>query len=246
MAFTFYTYTCTFTNTFSQGFAVASASFSASGSAGGGGGGGTCCVDVIAPSLASHGFAKGSGIKSLIPIGHDLLLGGALTEASRGGGGGGSHICWRKYDRQGWTFHTKGLWVRLFDIDNNKSSSLSQSQFHPLAVEGEEEEGGENIATGVSSPPLSASDARAMPSSSSITYIGSSNCGERSWTRDFELGFVMVTRNRGLQEELQLECARLQQHSNMYEHPPLAKPHFLSEIYNFFLFLLANLLKTFL
>lgn len=42
-----------------------------------------------------------------------------------------------------------------------------------------------------------------------ITYLGSSNMGERSWGCDFELGFIIVTDDRGIQETLRKEMQQV-------------------------------------
>ena len=55
------------------------------------------------------------------------------------------------FNRTGWTFHAKGLWLQRSDEDSDVFTS----------------------------------------------YIGSSNLGMRSWTRDFELGFIIVSRGGG-------------------------------------------------
>ena len=41
-----------------------------------------------------------------------------------------------------------------------------------------------------------------------LSYIGSSNLGERSWKRDMELGFILVTHNARLRRSLRDEVSR--------------------------------------
>jgi phosphatidylserine/phosphatidylglycerophosphate/cardiolipin synthase-like enzyme len=50
-----------------------------------------------------------------------------------------------------------------------------------------------------------------------FNYIptGSSNFGERSWYRDFELGFVLTTQNHRLVRYLQQECNDLESYTTL-------------------------------
>jgi CDP-diacylglycerol--glycerol-3-phosphate 3-phosphatidyltransferase len=50
-----------------------------------------------------------------------------------------------------------------------------------------------------------------------VTYLGSSNFSERSWGRDFELGFLVATHDRALQDLLRREHASLQAHCGVAE-----------------------------
>jgi len=52
----------------------------------------------------------------------------------------------------------------------------------------------------------------------SVTYIGSSNMGERSWTRDFELGFLVINRNTSLEKVLCSEWRALVANSRVQNH----------------------------
>ena len=69
----------------------------------------------------------------------------------------------------------------------------------------------------LSSQPLSSSASSSAPApqraASLVTYIGSSNLGERSWGRDFELGFLLSTSNPRALEVLSGEYKHLLAHS---------------------------------
>ena len=95
------------------------------------------------------------------------------------------------YDRKDWTFHAKGLWLWLSSPSPSPSPSPSQ--------------------------PLSSSASSSAPApqraASLVTYIGSSNLGERSWGRDFELGFLLSTSNPRALEVLSGEYKHLLAHS---------------------------------
>jgi CDP-diacylglycerol--glycerol-3-phosphate 3-phosphatidyltransferase len=63
----------------------------------------------------------------------------------------------------------------------------------------------------------------AQPISGPVTtYIGSSNFSERSWGRDFELGFVLTTRDPSLKGLLRREHANLQAHCGIAAEGALA------------------------
>lgn len=66
----------------------------------------------------------------------------------------------------------------------------------------------------------------------SITFVGSSNMGERSLGRDMELGFMMVTKNKALQEALAQEVARTLKYCQQVPlkqlYAPSAPPSFAS------------------
>ncbi|CAM9107086.1 unnamed protein product, partial [Ectocarpus fasciculatus] len=52
-------------------------------------------------------------------------------------------------------------------------------------------------------------------SSPILSYIGSSNGGERSWFRDFELGFVVATGNKNLKKSMVSELNQLRNHCTL-------------------------------
>jgi phosphatidylserine/phosphatidylglycerophosphate/cardiolipin synthase-like enzyme len=101
------------------------------------------------------------------------------------------------YYRKDWTFHSKGIW--LFSSPDATHGYYSD--------------------TSNASPPIiptnpTATDEHA--SKTAATYIGSSNFGERSCYRDFELGFVLHTTCPSLITQLSEECSRLEEHSKEY------------------------------
>jgi CDP-diacylglycerol--glycerol-3-phosphate 3-phosphatidyltransferase len=51
-----------------------------------------------------------------------------------------------------------------------------------------------------------------------VSYIGSSNGGERSWFRDFELGFFISTRNQQLKDSLRSELQLIQNHCTLIKN----------------------------
>ena len=86
--------------------------------------------------------------------------------------------------REGWSFHTKGLWAELVGrhVDNGTISTNTVVN---------------------------------------ITCIGSSNLGERSLGKDMELGFLLVTENKALQDALRLETKRILKHCHKVSVPRL-------------------------
>lgn len=138
---------------------------------------------VISADTTAHGFGgeRGLGVKALIPKLHDHIMAESLvasldrikaTKAARNGTHEVEPVVAMKYCREGWSFHSKGIWAEL-----KRREGDSGGDFHDAAA--------------------------------SITYVGSSNMGERSLCRDMELGFVVVTQNKALQTALQEEVARI-------------------------------------
>lgn len=147
-------------------------------------------VKFIMSSPSSHGFASGRGFKSLVPLMHIQALRSALAEAGDQGtrdlhGGEQVQKVWA-YDRQGWTFHAKGLWLWL---------QLNMSPTPPT-------HGSEEISC-----------IEGAAHSALVSYIGSSNLGERSWKRDFELGFLICTCDDQVQTVLTSEFESIAKHA---------------------------------
>ena len=163
---------------------------------------------LISASRASHGFGGDTeGLKAVIPTLHDEILHasimpvtststGTFTGISEGGtatetvckdndsnteedAGAEDVLAVLKYDRAGWTFHSKGIWCDVVTPSNKKGKD------------------------GGSSSTIDAS---------TMSYIGSSNMGERSAKRDMELGFMLVTRNPQLRASLRKEVHRVLSH----------------------------------
>lgn len=124
-----------------------------------------------------------------------------------------------EYGREGWTYHAKGIWVflphsvdigqqftngrmrtidsikKLFNSDYNSSSST----------------GSKKSTEAVNS---------LISQFSCVSYIGSSNLGSRSWGRDFELGFVLLSRDPVVHRQLRGECDRIQTHCRTLQLVP--------------------------
>jgi CDP-diacylglycerol--glycerol-3-phosphate 3-phosphatidyltransferase len=168
-------------------------------------------VAIVSAAGASHGFgsAPGLGVKALIPKLHDQVLADSLFRGGAGSGrddimgsvspsssssssssGGSSPVDVLKYHREGWTFHSKGIWAELTaaykDSGGDDDDDVAADGGATTQIQGQ----GRRQAV------------------ASLTYVGSSNMGERSVRRDMELGFVVVTRNPALQAGLQAEVAR--------------------------------------
>ena len=134
------------------------------------------------------------------------------------------------YHRAGWTFHVKGIW--LF---SSPSPPLSAPLPLPLPLYMTDTTCTASIHTlqqpsiiSIPNTPLvnpypyphlhPANTANPVGSGYfrplAATYIGSSNLGERSCFRDFELGFVLRTNCPVLTKQLSEECSRIEEHSS--------------------------------
>ncbi len=170
---------------------------------------------LISASRLSHGFGgETDGLKAVIPTLHDSILhdrvqtvcgkdtGGerdtsapkaststsTLNQGSRQSVGsegegveeGEGPLVMLKYQRPGSTFHVKGIWCAVSQQRSTGRGTHSATGRGPGKVERAED-------------------------AASLTYVGSSNMGERSWKRDMELGFVLVTRSSQLRGALRSE-----------------------------------------
>ena len=163
-------------------------------------------VCVTVPDTSAHGFGSASGLKSHIPSMHRLLLDDAIEqgiesmqlEQRRQEQQQRQHVYCsidtdrtsysviapfiNLYRRADWTYHSKGIWL------------VPTIAAAPTPYRGS----GEGSSSGDGGGIYAAS------------YIGSSNFGERSWSRDFELGFFLSTHDPQFARLLQTEYAYLQ------------------------------------
>lgn len=196
-------------------------------------------LKIIIPEGRAHGFYNGGGLKFLIPQMHSYALKSALLLSQHlndkdqhqyqdiSNRYSGVYI--NPYYRKDWTFHSKGIW--LFSSPAATSGHQSDTSKPSLA------------STPIIITNSTATDKYA--SNTAATYIGSSNFGERSCYRDFELGFVLHTTCPSLISQLSEECARLEEHSNEYA---TSLKEFTSSAVTtkWYIKYLTNLLRTFL
>ena len=122
-------------------------------------------LSIVVPSHASHGFARASGPRALVPLLHSHITHSTLGKlAEEGRRAQLRPLC---YHRHGWTFHGKGVWMLPRD-----------------------------------------------PAAPSVSYVGSSNFGLRSWSRDFELGFAVVARGERAKLAMSEEVANLHKYTS--------------------------------
>ena len=200
-----------------------------------------CKMKFIIADERAHGFYKGKGVKQLIPKMHTHAFQTALKNSKKiiknnshinnhtsasstsvdideySGVYDNVSIC--PYHRAGWTFHVKGIWLfanqlpapPLHMADYNTTASTSTGPHTPSSSSST------TITTSASYPqpdnttnPVESGYFRPL----AATYIGSSNLGERSCFRDFELGFVLRTNCPILTKKLSEECSRIEAHSS--------------------------------
>jgi hypothetical protein len=177
-------------------------------------------LELITASPEANGFFGSAGASGYIPLAYSLLeqrTWRRLTRQQRrrgggnGDGGGGAGQAGladamdphskaaaaaasqrqvllgrrrlEEYCRPGWEFHAKGLWVTL---PNAQCGSMR----HAAGA-------GSLAAAPAPAAAIAAPAARAGPV---VTAVGSSNFGFRSLRRDLEVQFLVITKNRGLQQ----------------------------------------------
>jgi phosphatidylserine/phosphatidylglycerophosphate/cardiolipin synthase-like enzyme len=169
-------------------------------------------ITLSSSSRTAHGFHGARGLKALVPEMHDMMLADFMdrvhtnhSSVSVGADTMAKYesdmnvtiatarkptpITFRQYARPGWTFHAKGMWLsRHGALSNPATRNLSDCE--------------------PSFKPESTSQEQQVPGA--VFYIGSSNGGYRSWTRDFELGFLVTTGSPRISQCLQRELASIE------------------------------------
>ena len=206
----------------------------------------------------THGFHRGYGLKSLVPLLHADAFNQAYsafidklyntysyhTNTTKHNSGTSSNtntnsntnsqesvsVRCLQYSRPGWTFHAKGIWVftkpltardkRPVSCANNNTtpeqSYLSsveddinaiRSYLKPISTS----------STYPIPPPTPSPPTVPQPQQpfSAVTYIGSSNLGTRSRLRDFELGFLLFSRDCKVQRVYREELRHILSHSTL-------------------------------
>ena len=135
------------------------------------------------------------------------------------------------YYREAWTFHAKGIWMFSQNgnlggnLGGNRDSNILNSVNSKFMINNNREsnsDNGDNNQNGNNTDnvytEIPRNILRNVPIANNIplaaSYIGSSNFGERSHFRDFELGFVLHTSSPKLSNQLQEECCRLEEYSS--------------------------------
>jgi CDP-diacylglycerol---glycerol-3-phosphate 3-phosphatidyltransferase len=109
----------------------------------------------VGPSGNSHSFSTGRGLKALVPGVYLHREREFIARTRAAAAQSGAQLDFRHYDREGWVFHSKGIWF------------TTQHE--------------------------------------SATIIGSSSFGERSVSRDFDLSFLVVSRDPDMRRAMAAE-----------------------------------------
>lgn len=143
-------------------------------------------VSILGPNATSHGFASAKGLKSLIPLLHVEAFTTAMKAAY-------DKICTKIPEEN--------------DVTSASTNTRDKPEHHHYFYEQLEHYTFQrsgwtfhakgfwfDVSSKVASSTPYNSDKKADVSSLSGSYIGSSNFGERSWSRDLELGFLFLQR----------------------------------------------------
>ena len=187
-------------------------------------------VSVLASSVSSHGFSGSTGFKSLVPYMHESLIWRTISSLSRAlaeheknttvqppntnviffQNNFGLSFNLLLYNRIPWTFHAKGIWLdHGTDASTYNDQDFCRKDYYCSCIADSES----GCETAVQDVKFIANNHIHAPSDLSesyfITYIGSSNFGSRSWRRDFELGFIVATRDKMFTQRLKKEWKSL-------------------------------------
>jgi phosphatidylserine/phosphatidylglycerophosphate/cardiolipin synthase-like enzyme len=153
-------------------------------------------LEMLVPAATAHGFHQGKGLKGFVPELHRAAMDNALRIIFGAADSG--------------------------EPTSTPASCLSATPRSKIAVSQYERYGWTYHAKGMWFSIFNSTDSnmkrapsvgRPLPDRM-VIYVGSSNMGERSWTRDLELGFVVRTADRRLIAESIGETSRLQHHSH--------------------------------
>lgn len=85
-------------------------------------------VRVIAASPKANGFYGSKGVSSLIPEGYTLLERRFYADAAKNGRVGPGGVRLQEWEREGWTYHAKGMWVS----EAEEGETPEQAVEHPF------------------------------------------------------------------------------------------------------------------
>lgn len=154
-------------------------------------------VALTVPTVPAHGFGTAKGWLRFVPALHHYALHEPLrSHYLRHGDGSGKQLQLTYFMRQGHTYHTKGMW--WFPAGSTEGpTATTDSRGSSYSADGDDVGGQRRDKP---------------PSAPVVTYLGSSNFSERSWSGDFELGFIISTQEPSLQRMLREEHAELLSH----------------------------------
>ncbi|KAL8432536.1 hypothetical protein ACSSS7_004533 [Eimeria intestinalis] len=109
-----------------------------------------------------------------------------------------------EYAREGWTFHSKGIWITS-SSSNSSSSTNSTSSCKPVCAKQPMSASNLNTTRWLLEKSLTAGLHRKSEGWGGITLLGSSNLSVRSSARDLELLAMLFTKDQRLEQEQQKE-----------------------------------------
>jgi CDP-diacylglycerol---glycerol-3-phosphate 3-phosphatidyltransferase len=173
---------------------------------------------VITASPWANGFYGSAGISGMLPAAYTLLSRRFLNKVARAGRESSIQLKeWRRGtvgEPGGWTYHAKGLWITLPSGPTPRT----------IAAPPEPPPDPQNA-------PFAESDQSPSPTTAtitttngpSITLIGSSNYTKRSYSLDLEIGALVITGDRALQQKYQAETEWLQRDAVVVTRDDLIK-----------------------
>ena len=181
-------------------------------------------VDILTAAPRANGFYGASGISGAIPLGYAEIERHFLAECAKVPHRAGC-VRVHEYERGGWSFHGKGLWINCCDGGFARVGADGNVEAVRLSDSADACDGGSGCASSSSSsssssPSSSSSSSTHVTSSGSnplappfVTAVGSPNFGVRSFERDLEVQFVLQSRCPTLRASLCRESQRLYKHA---------------------------------
>lgn len=147
----------------------------------------------------------------LIPEGYTLLESRFYADAARKGRVGPRGVRLQEWEREGWTYHAKGMWVTEGEPEPLGSVSGSPPGEPSTGLAGVAADEAADVAAGVAGNAIVGGEKGADPF---LTFIGSSNLSTRSLKLDTELSLLLATSNSDLRAALGHELRALRAHAH--------------------------------
>ncbi|WWC58529.1 uncharacterized protein I303_101072 [Kwoniella dejecticola CBS 10117] len=159
-------------------------------------------VDVIAASPKANGFYGSKGFSRLIPEGYTLLESRFYRDAVRRGREWteekAAGIRLKEWEKSGWTYHSKGIWISPARSDAVTSDKITASSTSLSAS---------------ASASANANNSSRADTNPFVTFIGSSNLSTRSLNLDTELSLLLMTSSPTLRKSLAHEVRTINKDS---------------------------------
>ena len=211
-------------------------------------GSGGAYVTIINPSAQAHGFAGASGVKSLVPKLHQCAFEQAIEDHSGLESGDVSASSSGFVGFIKWVLSFVSGIASYLTSMGSPARAIPQKVVLPTILEFTRDKWTFHTKGMWFYPPQQekSSSALAQDELPELTYIGSSNFGARSWTRDFELGFILASEDQDVRQIMHLEHENIERWCNKELRKDAVEAIKLTDVDRLWLPSVTRLVKSFL